>query len=327
MATEFQDIPASAIALNRNSENKVQEREIAFNENNYLNTKLTPEDKGKKELRIRLLPMDMTTGNPFLKIYQHNVKVPTEVSKSGYKSYICLKKANIDHSVFGDNCPFCKINADAYAMAQTEPDPNKKKTLTQLSLANRAREGVICRCIDRDHPEHGVKFWKFNISLKEDDPYNQIMNLWESRMKEGEQVGQNINILSLREGYDLIVTITQGGENTKGNTISITDAKFPSPLSQDPEQAKAWIYDSKRWDEVFKVKPYDYLEVISVGEVPWFNRTTGKWIPKSEYDAANNTRKVEQSQTVAEADASFRQPINDYASNFEVPNMIEDMPF
>lgn len=322
------DIPISAMALNRNSNFKNEKNETLFDEKNYLNTKLA-KGEHSKQLRIRLLPMDLTTGNPFFKTHQHNVKVPVEVSKSGYKSYFCLQKGNLDHDVYGSKCPFCEINYQAYNNSRLEQDPIKKKNFQKLSIANRAREAVICRCIDRDHPEEGVKFWKFNISLKEDDPYNQIMNLWESRMKEGEAAGRVINILSLTEGYDLIITITEGSENTIGNTIAITDAKFPSPLSNNPEEAKAWIYDSKKWDEVFKVKDYDYLSVISIGEVPY--KFEGKWIAKSEFEASRRGVADTATRIVEDADAFYRnpQPPTDFTSEYEVPddNFESNFPF
>lgn len=332
MAQNLPNILPSAISLNKKEEKK-NERESAFDERNYLNLRLK-EGESQKQLRIRLLPMDLETGNPFLLVHQHNVKVPTEVAQSGYKSYICPEKTDVDHALYGGKCPFCEINRQAYKEAQTEIDPTKKKELTKLSLNNRARPAQIARCIDRDHEDEGVKYIKINVSTKEDDLYNQIINLWTTRMKEGQQAGKgDVNILDLYEGYDLIITVNKGGENTKGNTYAVTDAKFSTPLSTNEEQMRKWIYDPKSWLDVFKIKPYDYLSIISIGEVPWFDRNTNQWVSKTEIKEGNAIQDAEAARNIEEASASFRnapQPQathSDFMSSLEVNNVQEDLPF
>ena len=74
-------------------ENKSNEKKNGvFDAKNYLNTRLA-DGEDEKTITIRLLPMDLETGNPFVVVHTHNVKVPSTMVKPGekpYKSYICL---------------------------------------------------------------------------------------------------------------------------------------------------------------------------------------------------------------------------------------------
>ena len=56
---------------------------------------------------------------------------------------------------------------------------------------------------------------------------------------------------------------------------------------------KAWIYDTKKWQDVFSTKPYEYLSLISQMKTPWYDRESGKWIDKAEIDAKNEGKKEE----------------------------------
>lgn len=245
-----------------------------FNSKNYLNVRLASGEK-KKTLTIRLLPMDLTTGNPFLKVHVHNVNVPKEVASSGFKSYICLhrNKGLINEEKYGDKCPFCELNSSAYNESKNATDPVEKKKWTTISLENRAREAVIVRCIERGAEADGVKFWKFNLRSDETDPYHAIMNLYNNRLESGE------NIFDYEKGRDLTVTFT--GEGT--SAPQIIDGR-QCPLSTDYNQMKAWVFDNKSWKDVFGVKPYEYLRLVSEMRVPWYDRNNGVWVDKDEYN-------------------------------------------
>ena len=115
LASRFINLPnitPESIVVTNNSSNNGYTRTNTFNEKNYLNVRLDEKSgETQKTLTIRLLPMDLETGNPFVKVHMHNVHVPKEVSKSGYKSYICLSKnKDIDHETYGNKCPFCELN-------------------------------------------------------------------------------------------------------------------------------------------------------------------------------------------------------------------------
>ena len=288
--------PESIVVRNDSSANET--RANAFNEKNYLNVRLDEQNGEKsKTLTIRLLPMDLQTGNPFVMVHTHNVRVPKEVSKSGYKSYLCLSKnKDIDHEKYGDKCPFCELNKTAYEESVKENDPIKKKNFQDISIANKSRESVIVRCIERGKENEGVKFWKFNIRHDKTDPYNTIINLYKLRKEEGERAGQVLNILDIYNGRDLNITITEGT-----GAPQILDASLSTPLSRDEEQMKAWIYDEKKWQDVFATKPYEYLKIISQMGIPFYDKEKGKWVEKVT-DTDKAAKKAEMEEKMREAE-------------------------
>ena len=330
------NITPDSIVYNSDNSTNGYTKQNAFNEKNYLNVRLD-EKSGEKQktLTIRLLPMDLETGNPFVKVHMHNVRVPKEVSKSGYKSYICLaKNKDIDHEKYGNKCPFCELNQNAYQESLKETDPIKKKNFQDISIANKSNEAVIVRCIERGHEEDGVKFWKFNLRRDKTDPYNAIINLYNMRKEEGERAGQVLNILDIYNGRDLNVTITEGNAAPQ-----ILDASLSTPLSRDEEQMKKWIYDEKKWQDVFSTKPYEYLYLISQMKTPWYDREQGKWVDKEEIDAKNQGHTDQVNEANAEIEKAMvsaggvtepvkekEVPAQDFTSSLIMKDD-EDLPF
>ena len=289
--------PESIVVSNDSSSN--YSKNNSFNEKNYLNVRLDEQNGEKsKTLTIRLLPMDLETGNPFVKVHTHNVRVPKEVSKSGYKSYICLSKnKDIDHEKYGNKCPFCELNQAAYQESVKEPDPIKKKNFQDISIANKSRESVIVRCIERGKEDEGVKFWKFNVRSDKTDPYNTILKLYQLRKEAAEKKGKTENILDIYEGRDLNVTITAEGTSAP----QIVDDSDRSPLSENEEQMRAWIYDEKKWQDVFSTKPYEYLSLISQMKIPWYDREQGMWVEKVN-DTDKAAKKAEMEEKMRDAE-------------------------
>lgn len=255
-----------------------EEQKTSFNTKNYLDTMIKPGEK-EKVVKIRLLPMDLKTGSPFALVYTHNVKIPVEMAKNKakpYKTYICLSKTNgIDREKYGNKCPFCELNRKAWNESKGTDDPKMKKLYQDISVANIARESVICRCIERGKEDEGVKFWKFNLRIDRGDPYHTIEGLDRTLKDVGE------NLLDIYTGRDLIVTF-RDGEPKPAPTI--TYAPIQSPLSTDEEQMQKWINDEKKWQDVFTCKPYDYLNLIAQMKIPWFDKETDKWIDKEIHD-------------------------------------------
>lgn len=312
-------------------QNKTTEKKTsAFDAKNYLNTRLS-DGETEKTLTIRLLPMDLETGNPFVIIHTHNVKVPQAMVKTGekpYKTYICLKKtADIDHERFGDNCPFCEMNYKAYKESEKQTDPVMKKNYQDISLANLSRETVVCRCIERGKEDEGVKFWKFNIRNDKTDPYNQILKLVNLRKENAERKGKVENILDIYNGRDLTITITEGSTSAP----TIVDDSDRSPLSENEDLMRQWIFDTKKWQDVFTCKPYEYLNLVAQMRTPWFDRANGVWVDKEEFDGRNKKQtegvdaEIEAAkQTVAEVSASKTQA-QSFAASLEIND--DDMPF
>jgi hypothetical protein len=309
--------------------NKATEKKMsAFDAKNYLNTRLA-DGETEKTLTIRLLPMDLTTGNPFAIIHTHNVKVPQSLVKPGekpFKTYICLSKTDgIDHDKFGNKCPFCELNRKAYEESTKTTDPLIKKNYQEISLANLSRETVVCRCIERGKEDEGVKFWKFNMRNDKTDPYNQIIKLVNLRKENAERKGKVENILDIYNGRDLSITFTEGGTSAP----TIVDDMDRTPLSENEELMRKWIYDSKKWQDVFTCKPYEYLNLVAQMKTPWFDRNNGVWVDKDEFDASSNNAtqtidtEIEESRK-AMTEASIKA--NDFAASLTL-NDEDDMPF
>ena len=269
-----------------------------FSVKNYLDTRLAKGEK-EKTITIRLLPMDLKTGNPFATIFVHNVQVPKDLVKEGqrpYKDYICLRKTeDIDHEKYGHKCPFCEINNSAYKEAEKQTDPVVKKSWTDISLANKVKEGRVFRCIERGKEDEGVKFCKFKLRDDKTDIYHQIIKLYQKRKEEGERAGVEVNILDIYNGRDLEITITEGTAAPK-----VIDSGISTPLSKDEEQMKKWIYDEKKWQDVFTCKTYEYMSLISQMKTPWYDKEKDLWVDKEVYNKEHGITTSSEKQEEAE---------------------------
>ena len=286
-------------------------RESTFNEKNYLNVRLA-DDENKKSLRIRLLPMDPSGGTPFVHVHFHNVEVNKELVKPGskpYKSYVCLNPRHnptIDHATFGDKCPFCEVNKSAYEDSLKATTKAEKDAFQKISLNYKTKEAIIVRCIERGKEDEGVKFWKFNLKYDNTDPYHKILDLAKTRKEEGAAVGQDINILDLYRGRDLTITINRG--NTENQTaIDVIESSVETPVTNDPKQLEAWLNDSKKWQDVFTAKPYEYLQLIQEGKVPWFDKALNKWVDKEEYEKTHKQQTDAKNEAVETANRQIKE--------------------
>ena len=132
------------------------------------------------------------------------------------------------------------------------------------------------------------------------------------RKEEGERAGQVLNILDIYNGRDLNVTITEGNAAPQ-----ILDASLSTPLSRDEEQMRKWIYDEKKWQDVFSTKPYEYLSLISQMKVPWYDREQGKWVDKEEIDAKKQGQTAQVNEANAEIEKAManagvaQEPVNE----------------
>lgn len=297
-----------------------------FDEKNYLDTRLKKGEL-KKEIKIRLLPNPNEPGfSPFIKVQTHTLsKLPEAISKSGFKSYICLENSNVDSEKYGKKCPFCELRRTAYNESVKETDPAKKKSLQELSINNIPRETVIMRVIERGKENEGPKFWKVNISRRGDDAYSLIKNLAERLHKEGIENGVEENLYDSFKGRDIILTIS-GSDNAKDNktTITVTQALSQSPISKEEALMSSWIYDDKKWNDVFAVKPYEYLSIISKGEIPWFDRETGKWVSKVDVD---NEREEYNNAIDAEVETQMAAANEAVSEMFMTEDDETDLPF
>lgn len=282
-------------------------KEKVFDEKNYLNIRLS-DNQTTKELKFRLLPIDGESNTPFKKIHVHTVKVPKEVSPSGWKSYICIEKTEgIDRNIYGSKCPFCEMNREAYKKFSEATEPTIKERWKKISLDNIPKEACIVRGIERGAEEDGPKFWKFNIRKDKTDPKGQIMELYKTRLEESREEGlEDENILDINTGKDLKITISLASDNNQGEnrtSVKIVDYGKNKPLSTDVNQMLEWVNDSKKWSDVFTIKPYDYLSVILEGEIPFYDKTLNKWVKKMDKLKEQENQINDINQKIADAEA------------------------
>lgn len=294
-----------------------------FNPKNYLNARLGTGEQSKK-LRIRLLPFSPEGGSPFQKVFIHTIKA-NEGDGSRWRTFICPK-----HNKKGDKCPFCETSEQAKQLRLTTDNEVEKKKYGDVEFMNRAKEAWIVRCIERDHEEDGVKFWMFNASRKKDGVYDKIINLFNERWTEAKSIGQEYNIFDLNNGKDLSISLSRDSNNK--TVVQVTDASMMTPLSNDYEQAKSWIDDDKKWDDVYTVKPYDYMAIIVQGGMPVFDKTQNKYVDELETDQRSDAENVEELQnSLTEQKKDFSQMTdNALRSNSHKTNMFvdeSDIPF
>lgn len=310
------------------SKPQVKQKENFFDEKNYLNIRLDG-DQTTKETKIRLLPIDGKSQTPFKKIHVHTIKVSKEISPSGWKSYICLEKTDgIDKEKYGNKCPFCELNREAYKNFTEATDDIEKKRWKTISLDNVSKEACIVRCIERGAEEDGPKFWKFNIRKDNTDPKGQIMDLYKTRLEESRDEGlDEENILDIRTGKDLKVTISLAAENR--TSVKVVDYGKNKPLSTDEAQMMSWVNDSKDWSDVFAIKPYDYLKIILEGEVPFFDKKLNRWVTKVEYKNDAEYEQAKMEETIAEADNMALNGFipSDITNNPPITGDAEELPF
>lgn len=299
------------------AEKKQAAQKPKFDEKNYLNTRLKKGEKSK-EIKIRLLPFDKDSSTPFKIIDMHTVKVPKEISESGWKSYVCLKKTeDIDHNIYGDRCPFCEKKDAAFKEAEAETDEILKKKWYDIGKANFSQKVCIVRCIERGHEEDGPKFWKFTLRSDGKDPYHAMINIMENRRSEAIDEGIDpICVFDIYKGKDFKLNIeavyTKSGEWTNKVSISVYDYGSNKPISQNEDQMKAWIEDEKKWSDVFAIKPYEYLSLISENKTPFFDREKGKWV--------ENTRNKDKQDDNQEMDKVIENAKNEAISQEKVVN-------
>jgi hypothetical protein len=249
-------------------------KKTEFNEKNYLQARLKQGEK-TKTLTIRLLPFSPEGGSPFKKIFIHTVKVNKELSPGGWRTFVCPT-----HNEMGDKCPFCDVSAKAKEYRFKTDIEVEKKKYGDIEFMNRAKPAWIVRCIERDHEEDGVKFWLFNDAKSKKGVYNDIMNIYFERKKAAERKGKDFNIFDLNEGKDLIITLSK---DENGKTVTkVVDDDERTPLTEDYEQGMAWINDSKQWNEVYTVKPYEYMAIVVNGGVPVFDKNQNKYVDLEE---------------------------------------------
>lgn len=329
------NIPQDSIWAQKDEiDSKKVYKKVNFDTKNYLNVKLK-DSEVTRTVTIRLLPFTPEGGSPFHLIHSHGIKVNKELapqSAKPYKAYVCCKHTTELHEKYGNKCAICDAHDEFSRKMKTAETEEKKKMYSDLEFQTRKSESWIVRCIERGKEDEGVKFWKFNVSKKNDGIYDKLFNLFKLRNDEALNDGdkEGYNIFDLYKGKDLVLTLTKATDGKV--SISIADAGRPSALSKDPEKIKEWVNDPKQWTDVYGVKTYDYLKVALAGEVPYFDQASKTFISKKEFEAKNKQETEKTEQEIIEEAAAIQKAAN--ATEDEELSQVEtiegpadDLPF
>ena len=300
------DIPVNVIVPSTMGSTKPEKTSL-FDSRNYLDFSI-PEGQTSREITIRLLPVNPETQEMFQIVHLHNIPVHKELNpnKSGKKAYMCLSASNtgIDHAKYGSKCPVCEAQKAIWKQWHDETDDTKKKELAKEAGALNIREYCIVRCIERGKEEDGPKFWRIPLRQDQTDAYHKILLLGETRRKEGEEAGQEINIYSLYQGRDLKITFTDGN-----GAPTVVDKSISTPITKDNDLLIKWYYDEKKWSDVFSTKPYDYLKIAFDGDIPWYDKANNIWVSKSEFDGIKSEQENTANAAIKQAEAQFTAEI------------------
>lgn len=274
------DIEAQRSELIKKAEKNVNK--VEFDAKNYLNLELKPGEKTKK-IRVRILNITPQATTPFLVLKTHSLKVDKQISKSGFKSFICLEDKHLTkHDERG--CPLCQETKKYFDKSNKCNNEAERKSLFKLGCQYQSKDTFIVRVIDREHEDEGVKFWRFNAHSDGSGCYDKLMAIYDERMKESIEQGQEpFNVFDLNNGKDFTITIS-ATENSNKVTYDIIDAGFPSPLSKDVNKALEWINDTKTWGDIYSVKPYEYLNVIVNNGIPVYDKDKKCFVNKHDYE-------------------------------------------
>lgn len=77
-------------------------------------------------------------------------------------------------------------------------------------------------------------------------------------------------------------------------SITITDNDERTALTDDVATGVKWIEDSKTWQDVFKVKQYEYMEILINGGVPIYDKEQKCYIDKRWQGTKNQQKTIHQ---------------------------------
>jgi hypothetical protein len=254
MSTQNDALAAMLDQYEANNKPKYEKKsEKVYDIKNYFNTYIKEGVKSAQKT-IRILPTS-DGSSPFVEVWGHKIKVDGD-----WKTFACLKHEK------NEPCPFCEARE---ALLATGKESDK-----ELAKAYNARMMYVVKVIDRDHPEEGVKFWRFNHDYRKEGILDKIQGVLRAIKK---------NITDPETGRDLVLTINRNQSGAP--VVSAVASLDPSVLSEDAEQAAAWLADTRTWEDVYSVKTYDYLEIIVKGGVPAWDKDAKRFVDKASLEA------------------------------------------
>lgn len=183
----------------------------------------------------------------------------------------------------------------------------------ELAKQYRSKKFYILRVIDRDNEEDGVKFWRVKHYLRNDGPFNKIMDLVKVKKEDISDpvTGRDIT-LSLA-----LLKSPQGGEYTAITSIIPEDR---GPLSEDQEKVNLWLNHELTWKDAFPKKPIEYLRGVSEGYEPKWSNDLKRFVYGD----------VEVEETISSVSAKPSVPVTSNYQSLPVEDDLEaddDLPF
>lgn len=269
---------------------------------NYFNT-FIPEGVKSATKTIRILPV--ANGSPFVEMWGHKIQVDGE-----WKTFPCLKHEK------NEACPFCEAREALLATG--------KESEKELAKKYNAKLMYVVKVIDRDRPEEGVKFWRFNHDFRKEGIYDKIIGVLNAIKKD---------VTHPETGRDLLLTINRNQNGVP--VVSAVASLDPSVLSEDADQSAAWLADNRTWEDVYSVRSYDYLEIIVKGGTPVWDKENKCFVDKasmteSDTKAEANTLDSELTMGVENVKASIQAASNTTAPTTSSEASTEeddDLPF
>lgn len=361
--TSAEEILRQRRAIQESKEKQQVKKKFEFDEKNYLNLRLK-DGETQKKVTVRILPVSADDPNTFLILHTHSMKVSKEVSKSGYKSFICLNEEKLPNHD-GRGCPLCQKSAEllkqSNAIPNDEAHKDERKALFKQGMQYKSKETFIVRVIERGHEDEGVKFWRFNAHNDGTGIYDQLMSIFDNRAQESIDSGDAYykisgdeyikideeeyntlsddertiipyNVFDLNNGKDFIITL-QYVKSTEKTTLTISDAGKETPLSKDINKALSWVNDEKTWADLYSMKPFEYIDLVANGKVPFFNKSEEKWVDKAtvseEEIAAAEARKILENGGTNTQSAKAEEKTEDINTSPQLEDEAEgdDLPF
>lgn len=243
----------------------------------YFATLLPKGSKGE-ERKIRILPTK-DGSSPFVEVYFHEI----QVDGKWVKLY--------DPHQEGKPSPLNQVR-EGLLLSDNESD-------RILASSYRSRKFYIVKVIDRDNPDHGVKFWRFKHNNKGDGIFDKIYPIFKNKG----------DITDVETGRDLTISLTlaKANGNKEYTAVSSIIPEDKEPLHVDDKIAQEWVNDELTWEDVYGKKPFEYLEMVAKGEVPrWDN---GKWVSNVTFDetlsSKEKTTLVDKQEDVVDEDLPF----------------------
>jgi hypothetical protein len=155
-----------------------------------------------------------------------------------------------------------------------------KESDKKLAEQYRSRKFYVVKVIDRDHPEDGVKFWRFKHNYKQDGILDKIIPIWRNKG----------DITDPEKGRDLVIELTKqktpkGAFYTAVSTIMYDD---PCAIHEDKKVMKEWLEDEMTWRDAYSKKPVEYLEAIARGEVPRWDSDKGGYVYSNDEESTES---------------------------------------